>query len=151
MIGILMLWGITGTFTFDGLSEFFNGAHPKVLVPSVTVLSISILLIFMGAMGKSAQAPLHVWLPDAKCQECDRHLFLKSAHLPDVLLVMAGIDDGTGSEEQERLKPGVCEEVKHSGFRIKQTNGHDHVSELGESGVSEDFFDIVLLGRHEGS
>ena len=66
MIGILMLWGITGTFTFDGLSEFFgDGSHPKVLVPSLTVLSISILLIFMGAMGKSAQAPLHVWLPDA--------------------------------------------------------------------------------------
>ena len=65
MIGILMLWGITGTFTFDGLSEFFDGAHPKVLVPSVTILSVSILLIFMGAMGKSAQAPLHVWLPDA--------------------------------------------------------------------------------------
>ncbi|MCH1510157.1 MAG: NADH-quinone oxidoreductase subunit L, partial [Akkermansiaceae bacterium] len=65
MIGILMLWGITGTYTFDGLSEFFDGAHPKVLVPSVTILSVSIILIFMGAMGKSAQAPLHVWLPDA--------------------------------------------------------------------------------------
>ncbi len=66
MIGILMLWGMTGTFTFEGLENFFgSGADPKVLVPSVTVLSASILLIFMGAMGKSAQAPLHVWLPDA--------------------------------------------------------------------------------------
>lgn len=66
MIGILMIWGITGSMTFDGITEFFgSGAHPKVLVPSLTVLSVSILLIFMGAMGKSAQAPLHVWLPDA--------------------------------------------------------------------------------------
>ena len=65
MIGILMLWQITGTMTFDGISQFFDGAHPKVLVPSLTMLSVSILLIFMGAMGKSAQAPLHVWLPDA--------------------------------------------------------------------------------------
>jgi NADH-quinone oxidoreductase subunit L len=66
MIGILMLWGMTGTVTFDGLETFFgSGADLKILVPSLTVLSASILLIFMGAMGKSAQAPLHVWLPDA--------------------------------------------------------------------------------------
>jgi NADH-quinone oxidoreductase subunit L len=57
---------MTGTFTFDGLETFFgSGADLKILVPSLTVLSASILLIFMGAMGKSAQAPLHVWLPDA--------------------------------------------------------------------------------------
>lgn len=66
MIGILMLWGITGSMTFDGIAEFFGtGVHPKLLVPSLTILSAAILLIFMGAMGKSAQAPLHVWLPDA--------------------------------------------------------------------------------------
>jgi NADH-quinone oxidoreductase subunit L len=60
MIGILMLWGITGSFTFSGLEMALgSGAEPT------TMLSISILLIFMGAMGKSAQAPLHVWLPDA--------------------------------------------------------------------------------------
>lgn len=66
MIGILILWGMTGTFTFSGLESFFgDGAHAKTLVPSMTMLSVAILLIFMGAMGKSAQAPLHVWLPDA--------------------------------------------------------------------------------------
>ncbi|MDB4762060.1 NADH-quinone oxidoreductase subunit L, partial [bacterium] len=66
MIGILILWGITGSFTFNGISEFFaEGGHPKTVVPSVTMFSVAILLIFMGAMGKSAQAPLHVWLPDA--------------------------------------------------------------------------------------
>ncbi|MGC6458492.1 MAG: NADH-quinone oxidoreductase subunit L [Akkermansiaceae bacterium] len=66
MIGILMLWGMTGTFTFSGLETVLGtGGHPKVLVASPTMLSVSILLIFMGAMGKSAQAPLHVWLPDA--------------------------------------------------------------------------------------
>jgi len=55
MIGILMLWAITGTFSFAEM------AHQA---PS-GVLGAAILLIFAGAMGKSAQVPLHVWLPDA--------------------------------------------------------------------------------------
>lgn len=65
MIGILMLWGITGSFTFNGVSEFFNNGYTEAIVPSTAMFSAAILLIFMGAMGKSAQAPLHVWLPDA--------------------------------------------------------------------------------------
>ncbi len=57
MIGILMLWGITGTLAFD-----------KMEVPgavSTFTLSAAVLCIFCGAVGKSAQVPLHVWLPDA--------------------------------------------------------------------------------------
>ncbi|MDA8975158.1 NADH-quinone oxidoreductase subunit L [Akkermansiaceae bacterium] len=61
MIGILMLWGITGSLTFDGLSEFFSGA-PEY---SAFFVGAAVLCVFAGAMGKSAQAPLHVWLPDA--------------------------------------------------------------------------------------
>ena len=60
MIGILMLWGIAGSFTFEGIAAYFQGS------PEITcVLGIAVLCIFAGAMGKSAQAPLHVWLPDA--------------------------------------------------------------------------------------
>ena len=57
MIGILMLWGITGTLTFSQME-----------VPvgiSIGTLSAAVLCIFCGAVGKSAQVPLHVWLPDA--------------------------------------------------------------------------------------
>jgi NADH-quinone oxidoreductase subunit L len=57
MIGILMLWSITGTLTFT-----------EMQVPagiSTATLSAAILCIFCGAVGKSAQVPLHVWLPDA--------------------------------------------------------------------------------------
>ncbi len=60
MIGILMLWGITGALSFDGIAQYFSTS------PEITwVLGAAILCIFAGAMGKSAQAPLHVWLPDA--------------------------------------------------------------------------------------
>ncbi|MDB4353725.1 NADH-quinone oxidoreductase subunit L [Akkermansiaceae bacterium] len=61
MIGILMLWGIAGTFTFDGL-ETWVATSPEY---SAFFLGAAVLCIFAGAMGKSAQAPLHVWLPDA--------------------------------------------------------------------------------------
>jgi NADH-quinone oxidoreductase subunit L len=72
MIGILMLWGITGTLAFDamksGLVAFGadNAAYftQNSAAYSVT-LSTVILCIFCGAVGKSAQVPLHVWLPDA--------------------------------------------------------------------------------------
>ena len=57
MIGILMLWGITGTLTFDEMKI------PEGI--STGVLGAALLCVFCGAVGKSAQMPLHVWLPDA--------------------------------------------------------------------------------------
>lgn len=57
MIGILMLWGITGTLAFSEMSA--------PLTVSAGVLGTALLCIFAGAMGKSAQLPLHIWLPDA--------------------------------------------------------------------------------------
>ena len=65
MIGILMLWGITGELTFDKMKpglEAFIAVNPVVWSG---VLSTTVLCIFCGAVGKSAQVPLHVWLPDA--------------------------------------------------------------------------------------
>ncbi len=57
MIGILMLWKITGTLTFSEM-EIPVGI-------STGVLGAALLCVFCGAVGKSAQMPLHVWLPDA--------------------------------------------------------------------------------------
>lgn len=65
MVGILMLWGITGHLAFDQMQaglELFQKANP---VFCGGVLSAAVLCIFCGAIGKSAQLPLHVWLPDA--------------------------------------------------------------------------------------
>ena len=65
MVGILMLWGITGQLAFDHMQaglELFQKANPAICGG---VLSAAVLCIFCGAIGKSAQLPLHVWLPDA--------------------------------------------------------------------------------------
>jgi len=59
-IGMVVLWGACGTFN---LKEIFHLAEKGEIAQSL--LFITTLLIFFGAMGKSAQFPLHVWLPDA--------------------------------------------------------------------------------------
>jgi NADH-quinone oxidoreductase subunit L len=60
MTGILMLWATAGTVTFDGLA-----ANKALLVQNPVFLGVAVLLVFCGAVGKSAQFPLHTWLPDA--------------------------------------------------------------------------------------
>ena len=61
MIGILMLWGMTGTIVF---SDMEAGAISAAASHS-KMFGIAVLCLFCGAVGKSAQMPLHVWLPDA--------------------------------------------------------------------------------------
>ncbi|MGQ9797707.1 MAG: NADH-quinone oxidoreductase subunit L [Ignavibacterium sp.] len=61
--GILILFFTYRTFSFD---EIFNSISSGVLPFNSTFwLSITGVLLFGGAIGKSAQFPLHVWLPDA--------------------------------------------------------------------------------------
>jgi len=62
-LGILILFLTYNTFSFDTIfSQISNGVLP---FGTETGLTIAGLLIFCGAVGKSAQFPLHVWLPDA--------------------------------------------------------------------------------------
>ena len=58
-LGVLTLYGLTGTFNIPTILEFAKTHDTN------GILSIAALLIFGGAMGKSAQFFLHVWLPDA--------------------------------------------------------------------------------------
>ncbi len=60
MLGILMIWMPTRSIVFQDI----EAAMPQTgLTPGY--LTIAALLIFCGAAAKSAQFPLHVWLPDA--------------------------------------------------------------------------------------
>ena len=62
-LGILWLYGDTGTLLFyDDGKGCLESAGLLALGASATFVA---LLIFCGAVGKSGQFPLHVWLPDA--------------------------------------------------------------------------------------
>jgi NADH-quinone oxidoreductase subunit L len=58
LIGIFLIFSTTGSVRFD---EVF-GAAGGLAGGTATAIA---LLLFAGAVGKSAQVPLHVWLPDA--------------------------------------------------------------------------------------
>ena len=61
--GIMILFSTYGTFMFD---DIFAGIGQGILPwGSGAMLTIAGIAIFGGAIGKSAQFPLHVWLPDA--------------------------------------------------------------------------------------
>lgn len=58
IIGIMILFVNTGTFNFSQLPA-------AVTHMDKTLLTVAMILVFCGAIGKSAQVPLHVWLPPA--------------------------------------------------------------------------------------
>ena len=60
LIGIILLWKATGTFN---IQDIIHQAQAGQI--GHTYLFVSVMFVFLGCMGKSAQIPFHVWLPDA--------------------------------------------------------------------------------------
>ena len=57
-LALLFVHGAEGGFTFEAIATHISAIDPEML-------SLIGILLFVGAMGKSAQIPLYVWLPDA--------------------------------------------------------------------------------------
>lgn len=59
-IGMILLFWQVGSFEYD---EIFKAVQAGEV--SETMITLTAILIFVGAIGKSGQFPLHTWLPDA--------------------------------------------------------------------------------------
>ncbi|MFQ5990961.1 MAG: NADH-quinone oxidoreductase subunit L [Nitrospiraceae bacterium] len=73
LLGLLLIWASFGSLEYrhvftqaaDFAGDTLNLLSPLGGVWEVSTLTVLCLLLFTGAVGKSAQVPLHVWLPDA--------------------------------------------------------------------------------------
>jgi NADH-quinone oxidoreductase subunit L len=133
LIGIVLLWRVTGTFDLRELETLVtNGTVP------IEGLSLITFCIYLGAVGKSAQFPLHTWLPDAMegptpvsalihaatMVTAGVYLLHRTAFLfpPDVLMVVAWIGAFTA------LLAAVLACVQDD---IKRVLAYSTVSQLG--------------------
>jgi NADH-quinone oxidoreductase subunit L len=65
LLGMGVLWAHFGTLSISELRELIAPEGEFAIGINVAAVSLAAFLLFVGAIGKSAQVPLMVWLPDA--------------------------------------------------------------------------------------
>ena len=66
LLGMVAIWMVIGSVSYvDIYAAIAQGKFDGQMVMGISFATFTAVCIFLGAMGKSAQFPLHVWLPDA--------------------------------------------------------------------------------------
>jgi NADH-quinone oxidoreductase subunit L len=140
LLGLFLIYINYGSFSFSQIFSHANSAS------SETITAIT-LLLFVGAMGKSAQIPLYTWLPDAMAGPTPVSALIHAA-----TMVTAGIYMVIRSNVLYTLAPFTLEFVAIIGLAtaffaatigLKQ---HDIKKVLAYSTVSQLGFMFVALG-----
>ncbi len=131
--GFLMFWHLGNSFQFDAVFEAAKTAPPEI------ILAITLFLL-VGVAGKSAQIPLHVWLPDAMAGPTPVSALIHAA-----TMVTAGVYLVTRSAPLYSLVPEAQHVVAMTGaitalfaatiavgqYDIKKVLAYSTISQLG--------------------
>jgi NADH-quinone oxidoreductase subunit L len=138
ILGMLLIFTTFGTLDFQEIAAAASARAPETA--GMGVLTIATLLLFVGATGKSAQIPLHIWLPDAMEGPTPVSALIHAAtmvtagvymigrnaelfsHAPATLAIVAGIGVATA------LMAGTIGLVQND---IKRVLAYSTVSQLG--------------------
>ncbi|MDL2260784.1 DUF4040 domain-containing protein [Methanimicrococcus sp. OttesenSCG-928-J09] len=82
-VGFMCLYSITGTY---GISEMLTNPEMLAAIKNSPLFTVTLILILIGAMAKSAQGPFFIWLPNAMEAPTPVSAFLHSA-----TMVKAGV------------------------------------------------------------
>jgi NADH-quinone oxidoreductase subunit L len=164
LIGLFALFGAFGTLDYQRIAHAITANPEAVQQPYALGLSLAsfvALFLFIGAMGKSAQIPLYVWLPDAMAGPTPVSALIHAA-----TMVTAGVYMVVRSNAIYQLAPGVSHFVAIIGALtaifaatiglaqtdIKKVLAYSTVSQLGYmflgAGVGAYSGAIFHLGTH---
>jgi NADH-quinone oxidoreductase subunit L len=137
ILGVLLLFTRFGTIDFQEVARAVAGLSPETGFGTISLIT---LLLFVGAIGKSAQIPLYVWLPDAMEGPTPVSALIHAAtmvtagvymigrnavlfsHAPETLAIVAAIGVATA------LMAGTIGLVQND---IKRVLAYSTVSQLG--------------------
>src|SRR5581483_3309566 len=74
----------------------------------------------------------------------DRDAAMEIAHVAHVLLTAHGVNDRASAEEEQGFETSMGENVEDTSSECTHTQGEEHVSKLGDGGVSQHALDVVL-------
>src|SRR5215468_58290 len=91
--------------------------------------------VFAEETGRDERQPRERAASSQECPESDGQRVSQSAHAEDAVLVVYGLDDDAGAQEQERLEERVGEEVEQGGLPRAYSKREEHVTDLADRGI----------------
>ncbi len=137
----ILLYQLTGTMEISGLLAQKQVIAASKLYPAIT------LLVLLGAFAKSAQAPFHIWLPDAMEAPTPISCYLHSATMVNagiyLIALLSGVLGGTRLWFGVVFAVGICSLIWGAFRALKQT---DLKAILANSTISQLGLIVALLG-----